>query len=43
MNLAQSGMPDCGNLRSTKKADVKQRIKCIQALLRQARADQEFR
>ena len=27
------GYPPCGNLRSTKRAEVKQRIQCIKALL----------
>lgn len=34
MNLAQNNLPDCGNLRSTKRKDVRQRIKCLQALLK---------
>ena len=29
MNLSQMSLPDCGNLRSTKRKDVKQRIACI--------------
>lgn len=43
MNLLQNNLPDCGNLRSTKRKDVRQRIKCLQALLRQRKIDQEFR
>ena len=30
------GYPLCGNLRSTKRAEVKQRIQCIKALLADA-------
>lgn len=41
--LMASGFPECGNLRSTKRKDVKQRIKCIQALLKQRHKDLEFR
>ena len=33
MNLKQLGLPESGNLRSTKSKDVKQRIKCIQTML----------
>ena len=38
-----SGFPDCGNLRSTKKKDVKQRIRCIEAMLKQRQRDMDFR
>ena len=29
------GFPDCGNLRSTKKKDVRLRMKCLQAMMKQ--------
>jgi len=41
--LQSFGFPDCGNLRSTKKKDVKMRIKAYQMLLRQRRKDLDFR
>lgn len=37
------GFPDCGNLRSTKKKDLRQRIKCMAAMLKQRQKDLEFR
>ena len=43
MELQTFGFPDCGNLRSTKKKDVKMRIKTFQILLRQRKKDLEFR
>lgn len=43
LELQSFGFPDCGNLRSTKKKDVKMRIKAYQTLLRQRRKDLEFR
>ena len=43
MNLKTYGFPDCGNLRSTKKKDVRQRLACIQAMLKQRIRDVEFR
>lgn len=43
LDLQSFGFPDCGNLRSTKKKDVKMRIKSFQTLLRQRRKDLEFR
>lgn len=43
MDLQSFGFPDCGNLRSTKKKDVKMRIRAYQTLLKQRRKDLEFR
>ena len=37
------GFPDCGNLRSTKRKDVKLRIKCFQAMLKHRKRDLEYR
>jgi|TARA_B110000285_G_C15038583_1_gene570623 hypothetical protein len=43
MNCVSYGIPDFGNIRSTKRKDVRLRIKCIQALLLQHKKDLEFR
>ena len=43
MKIQSSGFPDSGNLRSTKRKDVKQRIKCIDSMLRQRKKDVDFR
>jgi DNA repair exonuclease SbcCD ATPase subunit len=37
------GFPDCGNLRSTKRKDVKMRVRVLQALVKQRKKDLEFR
>jgi len=41
-NLHALRLPECGNLRSTKRKDVKQRIKCIQALMSQVQKHIDF-
>ena len=43
MDLQSFGFPECGNLRSTKKKDVKMRIKSFQVLLKQRKKDLDFR
>ena len=43
MNLQSYGFPDCGNLRSTKRKDVRCRLNCIQAMLKQRIKDIQFR
>ena len=43
MNLSQMNLPDCGNLRSTKRKDVKQRITCIQGMLRMIKNHQDMK
>ena len=43
IDLASYGFPDCGNLRSTKKKDVKMRLICFQALLKEHIRSIEFR
>jgi hypothetical protein len=35
--------PDCGNLRTNKKKDVRLRLKCISAMLKQRQKDVEYR
>ena len=37
------GFPDCGNLRSTKRKDVKLRIRVLQAMVKQRKKDLEFK
>lgn len=37
------GYPDPGNIRSNKKKDVRQRIKCIAQMLKQRQKDIEYR
>ncbi len=43
LNLKQNDLPECGNLRSTKRKDVMQRIKCIQELLKMHRQSLDFK
>lgn len=43
MNLQTHGFPDCGNLRSTKRRDVRLRLNCLQAMMKQRIKDLEFR
>lgn len=43
INVEAFGFPDCGNLRSTKRKDVRQRIKCLKAMLKQRQKDIEFK
>ena len=43
INIVAFGFPDCGNLRSTKRKDIKMRIKCMQQMLKQRKKDFEFR
>jgi hypothetical protein len=43
LNLSTYGLPDCGNLRSTKRKDVRLRVACIQALLKEHTRNVEFR
>lgn len=43
MNLQSYGFPDCGNLRSTKRKDVRSRLNCIQLMLKQRIKDLQFR
>jgi hypothetical protein len=42
-HLMSFGFPDCGNLRSQKKKDLRLRIKCIAAMLKQRQKDIELR
>ena len=43
INIEAFGFPECGNLRSTTKKDVKLRIRCFKAMLKQRQKDQEFK
>ena len=43
IEIQSCGFPDCGNLRSTKRKDVRFRVKCLQAMLRQRKKDIDFR
>ena len=43
IEIQACGFPDCGNLRSTKRKDVRQRVKCLQIMLRQRQKDIDFR
>ena len=43
IEIQACGFPDCGNLRSTKRKDVRQRVKCLQTMLRQRQKDIDFR
>jgi hypothetical protein len=42
-HLMTFGLPDCGNMRSIKKKDLRLRIKCMAAMLKQRQKDLEFR
>ena len=43
IEIQSCGFPDCGNLRSTKRKDVRFRVKCLQSMLRQRKKDLDFR
>jgi len=43
LHLASFGYPDVGNLRSSKKKDVRLRLKVIHALLKQRQKDADYR
>jgi hypothetical protein len=42
-HVSSFGFPDFGGLRSSKKKDVRQRIKCMAAMLKQRQKDIEYR
>jgi hypothetical protein len=43
ITIESFGFPDCGNLRSTKKKDVRMRMKCFQAMIKQRQKDLKFK
>ena len=43
INIEAFGFPDCGNLRSTTRKDIKLRIKCFKTMLKQRQKDLDFK
>ena len=43
MNLLAVGLPECGNIRSTKRKDVRARIMCLQTMLKVIKSNESFK
>ena len=43
IHIASFGFPDPGNIRSSKKKDVKLTLKCFSSMLKQRQRDLDFR